>query len=56
MTLYENNPDEVFLCQNCDSEFTVVKIDDEEGEVCFCPYCGETVVDLEDDYDEEEDE
>ena len=47
--MYET-PNDVFLCENCDSEFTVVKIDDEEADVCFCPYCGEQVVDI----DEEE--
>ena len=49
--LHENDTNDVFLCQNCDSEFTVVKIDDEEAEVCFCPYCGEAVVDFEDEDD-----
>jgi DNA-directed RNA polymerase subunit RPC12/RpoP len=53
--LYENDQDEVFLCGNCDSEFTVTKLDDEEAEVCFCPYCGEAVVDFDDDDGEESD-
>ena len=52
--LYENDQDEVFLCGNCDSEFTVQKLDDEEAEICFCPYCGEAVVDFEDDIDLDE--
>lgn len=56
--LYENEPDQVFLCGNCDSEFTVTKIDDEEADVCFCPFCGEAVVEFDDDLslDEDEDE
>lgn len=52
--LYENEREEVFLCANCDAEFTVSKLDDEEAEVCFCPYCGEAVVDFEDDIDLDE--
>ena len=51
--LFENESDEVHLCQNCDAEYTVVKIDDDEGRVAFCPYCGEPVDDI-DGYDEEE--
>lgn len=51
--LFENEPDIVHLCQNCDSEYTVTKIDDEEGQVAFCPYCGEPVYDLEE-FDEDE--
>ena len=53
--LYENDTDDVFLCENCDSEFIVTKIDDEEADVCFCPYCGEAVVDIDDDDDDEDD-
>lgn len=49
--LYENEREEVFLCANCDAEFTVSKMDDEEADVCFCPYCGEAVVDFDDDDD-----
>ena len=47
-TLYENM-DDVYLCENCDSEFTVNKIDDEEADVCFCPYCGDPVVEIDED-------
>jgi hypothetical protein len=56
MTLYENAPDDVFLCENCDAEFTVTKIDDDEAEVCFCPYCGEPFDDFEEEFDEEDDQ
>lgn len=52
--LYENEPNEVHLCQNCDAEYTVVKLDSEEAELCFCPYCGESTVDIEfDEFDED---
>jgi DNA-directed RNA polymerase subunit RPC12/RpoP len=54
--LYENDTNDVFLCQNCDAEFFVTKIDDEIADVCFCPYCGEVVVDVDDDDDEDEDD
>ena len=51
--LFENDSDQVFLCQNCDSEFTVTKIDDEEAPVAFCPYCGEPVDSIDEDYDDD---
>lgn len=51
--LFENEQ-EVFLCQNCDSEFTVTKIDDEEDPVAFCPYCGEPVDQIDEDIDEDD--
>lgn len=51
--LYENEPNEVHLCQNCDAEYTVVKLDNEEVELAFCPYCGEPTEDVDfDDIDE----
>lgn len=51
--LYENDTDDVFLCENCDAEFMVTKIDDEEADVCFCPYCGEAMYDLDEDDEDE---
>ncbi len=52
---------EDFVCEVCDSEFSVEHYD--EDEVCFCPFCGESLfkddddetsswVDDEDDVDE----
>lgn len=49
--LYENEDDIVFLCGNCDAEFMVTKLDDDDAGVVFCPYCGDTVVDLDEDDD-----
>jgi uncharacterized paraquat-inducible protein A len=54
--LYENEPTEIILCDNCDSEFTVVKIDDDQSNVEFCPYCGEVLGDVDDDLDEDLDD
>lgn len=34
------NDEDIVLCTECDAEFTVHKLDDEEGDVEFCPYCG----------------
>lgn len=33
--------EEDFVCEVCDSEFTVKHY--EEDEVAFCPFCGETL-------------
>jgi uncharacterized paraquat-inducible protein A len=31
---------DIVICTECDAEFTVHKLDDEDGDVEFCPYCG----------------
>lgn len=49
-----NNEEEIFFCTDCDSEFNVIKIDDEELEVMYCPFCGSDMAIEED--DEEDDE
>jgi uncharacterized paraquat-inducible protein A len=50
--------EEDFVCEVCDSEFTVKHY--EEDEVAFCPFCGETLFKDDDDVDsddwEDEDE
>jgi DNA-directed RNA polymerase subunit M/transcription elongation factor TFIIS len=51
------NNDDIHFCTDCDSEFTVTKIDDDEIEVQFCPFCGYDMAmdDVYDDEDEEDD-
>lgn len=39
-------------CENCDTEFKVIS--DELDEVAFCPYCGEEILDEDDEEDNEE--
>jgi hypothetical protein len=43
----------IIFCINCDAEYTLTKIDDDEQEPEFCPYCGYHLV--EDDDDEDDD-
>ena len=43
----------VNICINCDAEFTIQEITNDNGEVCFCPFCG---CKLFDENDEENDE
>lgn len=43
----------VNICINCDAEFTIQEITNDNGEVCFCPFCG---CELFDENDEENDE
>ena len=38
MKIVDDN--DIVICTECDSEFTVHKLDDEDGDVEFCPYCG----------------
>ena len=45
----------IILCINCDAEYTITKIDDEEQEPEFCPYCGYHQIDEGDDDIEDED-
>ena len=46
---------EDLVCEVCDSEFTVEH--HEEDEVCFCPFCGESLFVADwDDEDEESEE
>lgn len=49
---------EDLVCEVCDSEFSVEHY--EEDEVCFCPFCGESLFKDDDsswpDADEDEDE
>ena len=45
----------IILCINCDAEYTITKINDEEQEPEFCPYCGYHQIDEEDDDIEDED-
>lgn len=56
----EQEDDDIILCINCDAEYTITKIDDEEQEPEFCPYCGYHQIDdeedEEDDIDDEEDD
>lgn len=54
MFVYDNQDDDIMLCVNCDAEYTITKIDDEEQEPEFCPYCG--YQHSGDDYEEEEED
>jgi DNA-directed RNA polymerase subunit RPC12/RpoP len=58
MFQYDEQDDEnIILCINCDAEYTITKIDDEEQEAEFCPYCGyHQIEDEYDEFDEEEDD
>jgi len=47
------NDEDIVICTECDAEFTVHKLDDEEGEVEFCPYCGHH---LWEEHDDDEDD
>lgn len=49
-SLFAEEP-EIHICVNCDSEFDVRSITEEIEPVSFCPYCGFSMVD-----DEEDDE
>jgi Zn ribbon nucleic-acid-binding protein len=52
MFQYDEEED-VTVCVNCDAEYTITKIDEEEQEAEFCPFCG--YHHLEEDYEEEDD-
>ena len=51
MFQYDEEED-VTVCVNCDAEYTITKIDEEEQEAEFCPFCG--YHQLEEDYDDDE--
>ncbi len=49
--------DDITLCINCDAEYTITKIDDEEQEAEFCPFCGHhQLEDFDEDNDEEDED
>ena len=52
--MFQYDDEEIILCINCDAEYTVTKIDDEEQEPEFCPFCGFHLI--EDEFDDDEDE
>lgn len=56
MFQYDDQEEEIILCVNCDAEYTVTKIDDEEQTPEFCPYCGFHHLEDEEDDDLEEDD
>lgn len=49
-----NDEEEIHFCTNCDSEFNVIKIDDDEIEVQYCPFCGADMALEEDDIEDDE--
>ena len=55
MFQYDEEEENIILCVNCDAEYTITKIADEEAEPEFCPFCGYHILDEEDDDDEDED-
>jgi len=53
----DEQEDDIMLCVECDSEFTITKIDGDSQPVEFCPFCGAHMVEEDDeDFDEDEDE
>ena len=55
MFQYDEEEENIILCINCDAEYTITRIDDEEEqEPEFCPFCG--YHQLEEEYDEELDD
>ena len=52
--MFQYDEEEIILCVNCDAEYTVTKIDDDEQLPEFCPFCGYHLVD--DEYEDEEEE
>jgi len=54
MFQYDENDEDIILCVNCDAEYTITKIDDEDQEPEFCPYCG--YHQIEEEFDDEEDD
>ena len=56
MFQYDEQEENIILCINCDAEYTITKIDDEEVEPEFCPFCGYHLIDEEDDDEEIDDE
>jgi hypothetical protein len=44
----------VHICVNCDAEFTIQEITSDNGEVCFCPFCGGELYEDYEDQDEEQ--
>lgn len=51
------NDDNIILCVNCDSEFYVTKVDDEDMDVQYCPYCGfDMSYEEDDEYDDNEED
>ena len=53
--LFAEEP-QIHICVNCDSEFDVRSITEEIEPVSFCPYCGFSMVDDEEDDEEFDDE
>lgn len=53
MKFHEDN---IHFCTDCDSEFTVTKIDDDELDVLFCPFCGYEMALDDVDADDEDDD
>lgn len=46
---------DITICLNCDAEFTVQEVSLDNGEVCFCPFCGNELSDVDDiNYDDED--
>ena len=56
MFQYNEQEENTILCTECDAEFTIHKLDDEEDDVEFCPYCGHALWEEYDNDNEGEDE
>jgi uncharacterized paraquat-inducible protein A len=53
---YDEEDQDIILCVNCDAEYTITKIDDEQQEPEFCPFCGFQHIEDEEEDDDIEDE
>lgn len=54
--MFQYDEEEIMLCVNCDAEYTVTKIDDEEQSPEFCPFCGYHHAADDDEFDDDEEE
>ena len=54
MFQYDEEEEDMFLCVNCDAEYTITRYDDEqEPEAEFCPFCGYQHIEEDDEDDED---
>jgi uncharacterized paraquat-inducible protein A len=46
---------DIHICTNCDAEYSITLISNDDDQPCFCPFCGNDYYDEEDDsYEQEE--
>lgn len=54
--MFQYDDEDITLCVNCDAEYTVTKIDDDDQDPEFCPFCGYHQIDEEEDEDLDDEE